>query len=332
MITIAIPTFNRPHLVTEAIDSAINQKTDEKYEIIVVDNCSSLDFYEKIVERYASQGVKFYRNKNNIGMYGNWNKCIEYAKGEYVTILNDDDLLCEDFISQVSKVVKERSELIICKSDVVLFNSLHDNTGRGGYSGKLKKNISVKKLSFRKIYKGNPANGSAGVVYKTELAKKLKGYDVDYRMSADYEFYVRYYLKYGALVINTKLAKYRVHGENETFKDGVIESYILDSYLVRNKICEQLMQKNRMYFSIFVNDFHRLVQCLRYAQIYPDKKENIEKLFPSAYLLQKIRILPIILLRCILYFLVTILYLDIQGSKTNFIFKSIADNFKKIEK
>ena len=34
--------------------------------------------------------MKYYKNEKNIGMYGNWNRCIELSNGEYLTILNDD--------------------------------------------------------------------------------------------------------------------------------------------------------------------------------------------------------------------------------------------------
>jgi glycosyltransferase involved in cell wall biosynthesis len=306
-ITIAIPTFNRPDLVCEAIESAIKQKTDKEYEIIVIDNCSDAEYqnqYNDVIEKYKPNGVKFFKNNLNIGMYGNWNKCIQNSSGKYLTILNDDDLLNEDFISEVSMFTEDKTELIICKSQVL------QNNKTIKIKTETKRKINL--LRFRKIFKGNPANGSAGVLINTEVARELNGFDINYNMSADYEFYARYYLKYGVLEYNKILAKYRLHGNNETFKKGVIESYVVDSYKIRENICNEMLPENWRKFSKIVNNFHKLVQCKIYSNTYVLNNKNFLNLMPKQKIYIFFKMFPILTLRIILYILVSTLELRIS--------------------
>ena len=105
-ITIAIPTYKRPNLLLEAISSAINQETSVKYDIIVVDNNPGRgDETEQLMEKFRdSLLVSYYKNSSNLGMVGNWNQLFSIAKGQWVAMLHDDDLLYPNYI----KIMNER--------------------------------------------------------------------------------------------------------------------------------------------------------------------------------------------------------------------------------
>ncbi len=90
-VSICIPTYNRAHLVGEAIESALAQEYDD-FEVLVSDNCST-DATAEVVARYQDAGVRYVRADHNRGYVGNLNRCLELAEGEYVMILYDDDLL-----------------------------------------------------------------------------------------------------------------------------------------------------------------------------------------------------------------------------------------------
>lgn len=94
-LTIAIPVFERTEFFKEALQSAINQTGP--VNIIVVDNASSHNFFSETVEALNLDYVKYYRNDTNLGMYGNWNKCIELCESEFVGILGDDDYLHNNY-------------------------------------------------------------------------------------------------------------------------------------------------------------------------------------------------------------------------------------------
>lgn len=89
-VTVYIPTHNRKHLLTRAIDSVLAQ-TYSPIEIIVVDDGSS-DGTETHLDRYiTSKKIRFIRNETAKGACYSRNAAIKAANGEYITGLDDDD-------------------------------------------------------------------------------------------------------------------------------------------------------------------------------------------------------------------------------------------------
>lgn len=96
LVTIAIPTYKRGDMLSEAVNSALNQVDfEKKYDVIVVDNNPERgDSTEKVMEQYRDNAsVSYYKNEENIGPIGNWRRLYELAKGDYVIMLHDDDML-----------------------------------------------------------------------------------------------------------------------------------------------------------------------------------------------------------------------------------------------
>ena len=98
LVTIAIPTFNRAAHLLEAIESARAQTYDQ-IEVLISDNASS-DTTCSVIQSAidADARVRGLVQTRNLGMVGNWNACLEAARGEYFLLLSDDDLLEPDAI------------------------------------------------------------------------------------------------------------------------------------------------------------------------------------------------------------------------------------------
>lgn len=94
LVSILLPTFDRPQFLEQALVSALNQ-TYSHIEIIICDN-SQNDATEQVVNSYLTSPngskIKYVRNKTNIGPAANQQKCFRLAKGEYMNYLMDDDL------------------------------------------------------------------------------------------------------------------------------------------------------------------------------------------------------------------------------------------------
>lgn len=92
--TIAIPVYERIFGFKEALQSAI--MVDGCTEILVVDDNSSHLQFEDICKSFDDSRVKYVRNGENLGLFGNWNRGIETAKSEFISILCSDDLIAPD--------------------------------------------------------------------------------------------------------------------------------------------------------------------------------------------------------------------------------------------
>lgn len=93
--TIAIPTYKRVNTLASSIESAIFQEGFNDYNIIVVDNNpergDETELFMKKYEDYPQ--IEYYKNAENVGMAGNWNKCALLSKADKFVLLHDDDVL-----------------------------------------------------------------------------------------------------------------------------------------------------------------------------------------------------------------------------------------------
>ena len=106
-VTIAIPAYKSSFL-KDAIDSALAQDHDD-IELIIV-NDKSPNNLDDIVARYNDPRIRYYVNEKNLGKKSicyNWNKCLEYATGDFFVLLCDDDVLFPNFVSSLLKLTKQ---------------------------------------------------------------------------------------------------------------------------------------------------------------------------------------------------------------------------------
>jgi glycosyltransferase involved in cell wall biosynthesis len=94
--SIIIPTFNRAHLVTRAVESAINQTYP--CEIVVCDH-GSTDNTPEVMEQYKGK-IRYIRREEDRGPIVCWRDGIEQATGEIVHITYDDDWLMPTFLEK----------------------------------------------------------------------------------------------------------------------------------------------------------------------------------------------------------------------------------------
>lgn len=99
LVSVVIPTYNRPVYLKQAIESAC-QQTYSNLEIIVADDCSP-ESPEELVRSFNDPRIRFIRHPKNLGNGDNIAKAFQLAKGKYVAPLNDDDLWEPTFLEQL---------------------------------------------------------------------------------------------------------------------------------------------------------------------------------------------------------------------------------------
>jgi len=92
LVTVGIPVWNRPQMLHDCLSSVISQ-TYEPMEIVVVDNHSDDETAHVARELARSDDrVHVYVNELNIGT-ANYSKLLHYSRGDFVLMLNSDDML-----------------------------------------------------------------------------------------------------------------------------------------------------------------------------------------------------------------------------------------------
>jgi predicted O-linked N-acetylglucosamine transferase (SPINDLY family)/glycosyltransferase involved in cell wall biosynthesis len=112
MWSVMIPTYNRLTYLEQALRSALDQDPGrDAMQIGVVDNCSTQVDTEAFIRKIAGDRVEFYRNPQNVGTYLNCNQCIIHARGHWVHLLHDDDVVLPGFYRELTRGIEARPDI-----------------------------------------------------------------------------------------------------------------------------------------------------------------------------------------------------------------------------
>lgn len=123
LATIAIPTFNRAHVLARAVRSA----TDQDYpnvEILVIDNASD-DSTPSVCRALgeADSRIKYVRQEVNVGPIRNFETGLELARGTYFMWLADDDWIAPDYIRMCIDELERGGHIVVVGSDYWHFDN-----------------------------------------------------------------------------------------------------------------------------------------------------------------------------------------------------------------
>jgi len=124
LVTIAIPTYNRPRELRIAIESALNQ-TYENLEIFISDNCSSDSSVEILCREFVFKDnrVRYVRQPKNKGPLFNYNYLLEKAQGVYHIYLADDDWLSKNYIEECVNVLESDKQYVIAFGNMLFYDT-----------------------------------------------------------------------------------------------------------------------------------------------------------------------------------------------------------------
>jgi glycosyltransferase involved in cell wall biosynthesis len=112
LVTVGIPTYNRPEGLRKTLECVIKQ-TYLNLEVIVSDNCSTDAGTEAVLSEFSADSrVKIYRQSENRGAVFNINFVLEKANGDYFMRIADDDWLDTNYIECCMKALLESSSLV----------------------------------------------------------------------------------------------------------------------------------------------------------------------------------------------------------------------------
>jgi glycosyltransferase involved in cell wall biosynthesis len=113
-VSVALPVYNGERLLPRALDSLLAQDFEE-FELIICDNAST-DGTAELCLAYAAKDprIRYVRNERNIGVFPNFNKVVELARGEYFKWAAHDDWCDPRFLGRCVEVLDRRPEVAVC--------------------------------------------------------------------------------------------------------------------------------------------------------------------------------------------------------------------------
>ncbi len=123
---IVIPVYNKRPYLREAVESALRQRVDFPYEVIVVDDGStdgSAELADRLAEEYPGLVVL---HQENQGVAAARNNGIRHARGRYICCLDADDTIDPSFLARTAAALDADPGLGIAYTDMLVFGDWPD--------------------------------------------------------------------------------------------------------------------------------------------------------------------------------------------------------------
>lgn len=175
LISIIIPTYNRPELLERACLTA-NKQTYKNIEIIVVDDVSSANYTNVLQKLSALDNLTYIKRKKNGGGSAARNTGIDAARGEYIAFLDDDDIWEDTKLQKQMESLSDRIRASHCG-----YKLLSNNKTRI-------EQCNVIKLA--QLCENNKLASTTGLLCETDILRDLK-FDESLHRSQDWDLYLR---------------------------------------------------------------------------------------------------------------------------------------------
>ncbi len=242
-MAIVIPTYKREDLLDEALKSCVNQSYDD-YNIIISDNEPiANNKTQQLIESYDNPRIVYYRNKENIGPLGNFNRCIELADSEYCVFLCTDDLLTDDFLEKSVEILDKtgKAAMMLPQKDVVYPGVTKKMMGYSHYLRFLKKLLKkdvYMKLTPKDFMLYYPPGGPSGIIYHRQIFMDSPGFNPDWHPTGDNILHIYLTHHYNVYLTSVESGQYRFL-DNISMESNMSTIFILQNYLFKKVYIEK---------------------------------------------------------------------------------------------
>lgn len=267
LISICIPSYNRPQYLRELLLSVLSQ-TYINFEIIIYDDWSpQVNKIQEIVETIGDKRIKLFLWEN-VGFIKNWNRCLSHCQGEYIKLVWDDDILYPTCL-EIEQATLEKNKnvgITICNYDTI--------------DGKWKpiNNKSFNKNSFRLFQEDKREDWRSfiknyflwkrrvwlptSIMFKKSVFEKTGFFNEKVGSPADIEYWLRIARNSDIYYIDNALIKMRWHEQN------LSKSLDKDIITYKNTIYIVLFE-NRSYINLTISEKKQIF--LRYFKMWIQK-------------------------------------------------------------
>lgn len=247
LVSVIIPTFQRPDKLDRAIDSALSQ-TYSDLEVIVVDdndpNTEGRQLTEQIMRHYEHNSrVRYIKHEHNKNGSAARNTGARNSDAEYVAFLDDDDEFYPEKIKAQVELMSQKGEEYGCcytrhevnRPDGILFTSDEKREG------------SLYLTTLMRDY--HPAAGSNLLVRK-EVFDQIGGFDESFIRNQDIEFLARLLKIYKIAYTDVMGLRVNLHNNHKYFDF----QEVTDQYLKRfEAFIDELSSEDKKVFYKTIN-------------------------------------------------------------------------------
>ena len=215
LVSVLMPSFNNKEYFSKAIESILNQSYSN-FELIILDDCSEENLYD-ISRLYDDKRIKYIRFNNNRGSAACLNDGIALAIGDYIAIMDADDISIEERLEKQVKYLNENSDIDICGTTYYRMDLSGNNTSL--HQSKLS-NDEIKSALFL---------GETSVHHPTSMIRRetfklgnIK-YEPQFIYAEDYRLWCQCSIDHNFANLSVPLFRYRVHNKSVSIMHSDIQ-------------------------------------------------------------------------------------------------------------
>jgi glycosyltransferase involved in cell wall biosynthesis len=215
--SVMIPTYNPdPTYLEQALRGVLDQDPgSQEMQIVLVDDGSDAFDPELFLGDLGVPRVSFYRQPRHVGIAGNWNSCLEQARGQWVHLLHQDDLVLPGFYQRLRKGIETDARIGAAFCQHFLING---DGSRGDLMSQVKPNtVGILKDWLEYVFVVLSIQ-TPSIVVKRSVYERVGGFDVSFKYALDWDMWKRIATQYPLWYEPEPLACYRRHGQSTTRK------------------------------------------------------------------------------------------------------------------
>ena len=231
--SVMLPSYNRPALLRRAVLSVLAQDAPG-LEVVVVDDCSPEET-ESAISDIRDPRFRYVRNEDNLGLFGNFNRCLELARGRYVRLLCTDDELTPGTLSTEIAMLERNPAAVMLSTRGWFVDAAGTVTGQLGDDlepGLYQGTDAIRAALWVLACRGHNAfNYPSGILIRRDAVGSAR-FDESVKLVGDVDFWLQ--LAESGQVMFTSHAGSRVLRHTEQAGSKVMESgaYIDEWYLL----------------------------------------------------------------------------------------------------
>jgi glycosyltransferase involved in cell wall biosynthesis len=212
--SVMIPTYEpRTDYLARALGSVTAQlEPGADVQIEIVDDASPAFDPHEFLRGAGAGGVTWHRNQRRQGLAGNWNTCVERARGRWVHILHQDDFVLPGFYDAMRAGVHSAPAVGAAFCDTYFVGPDHD--------GRTKTTIEAPRAGVLEDWRRHVfvqlAIQTAAIVVPRSTYEAVGGYDDDFSYVLDWDLWKRIAVRFPLWYEPRPLACYRTHSISQT--------------------------------------------------------------------------------------------------------------------
>lgn len=219
LVSVLMPAYNHERYVADAVESVLSQ-TYPEWELIVIDDASQDGTWE-VLQSFKDVRLRLKRHEVNQGAHATLNEALEMARGEYIAIINSDDVFATNRIDRMLAEARASGE-----REVFAFTDV-DFIGPAGEPA----NVHSRAVAYRDLratcdllmpgvwfLAGNPAITTSNFFLSRALANEVGAF-APLRYTHDWDWALRAQERTPPIWIRESLLGYRVHAANTLSED-----------------------------------------------------------------------------------------------------------------